>query len=431
MTEIYWFRSDLRINDNPALQLHCGVDRLLCVFFWPRDIPWCNLKGLGRQRERFLIESLEALRAQLAELGQKLLVFRETPAQVLPSLVDEYKVTRIGVARSPGSYERLDEKAVAARVSVPLVVHEGNTLFSEKALQSTKLSLKQFTPFRRSVEPLQASNPAGMAVMPPPPRGLNALPLPAARVRPDPSFGARGGAKAGEARLKVWMHREGAVTSYKETRNQLDGLFYSSFLSPWLANGSLAVSKLAWELDQFEKLHGANDSTRHFYSELLWREFFYRREVEDSSSLFRAKGTARERKLVTFDPRGFARWCAGATDYPLVNALMHQLVESGWMSNRGRQIAASCLVNEMNVDWRFGAAFFEQHLLDYDAASNYGNWQYIAGVGADPRGGRHFDLVKQTRQFDPEGEFTQRWEGYCPKQPEHIVDAADWPLESS
>jgi deoxyribodipyrimidine photo-lyase len=110
---------------------------------------------------------------------------------------------------------------------------------------------------------------------------------------------------------------------------------------------------------------------------------------------------------------------------------MHQLVESGWMSNRGRQIAASCLVNEMNVDWRFGAAFFEQHLLDYDAASNYGNWQYIAGVGADPRGGRHFDLVKQTCQFDPEGEFTQRWEGYCPKQPEHIVDAADWPLESS
>jgi deoxyribodipyrimidine photo-lyase len=103
-------------------------------------------------------------------------------------------------------------------------------------------------------------------------------------------------------------------------------------------------------------------------------------------------------------------------------------VATGWLSNRGRQIAASCLVNELNLDWRYGAAFFEKHLLDYDVASNYGNWQYIAGVGADPRGGRHFNIDKQASLYDPEGEFVQRWQGVCAPQPEFIADAADWPI---
>jgi len=103
-------------------------------------------------------------------------------------------------------------------------------------------------------------------------------------------------------------------------------------------------------------------------------------------------------------------------------------VATGWMSNRGRQIAASCLVNELGLDWRYGAAFFEKHLLDFDVASNYGNWQYLAGVGADPRGGRHFNLEKQAQQHDPQGLFVQKWQGSQPAQPEFVTDAADWPI---
>ena len=107
---------------------------------------------------------------------------------------------------------------------------------------------------------------------------------------------------------------------------------------------------------------------------------------------------------------------------------MKQLNATGFMSNRGRQIAASCLVNELAVDWRYGAAYFEQQLLDYDVASNWGNWQYLAGVGADPRGKRHFDLDKQTRQYDPEGRFINKWQGQIQNLPLDSVDAADWPL---
>jgi deoxyribodipyrimidine photo-lyase len=108
------------------------------------------------------------------------------------------------------------------------------------------------------------------------------------------------------------------------------------------------------------------------------------------------------------------------------------------MSNRGRQIVASCFVNELQLDWRYGAAYFETQLIDYDPAINWGNWQYLAGVGADPRsndnGGRHFDLIKQQQRFDPKGEYIQQWLGSDASV--HInesvidhIDANGWPIE--
>ena len=107
---------------------------------------------------------------------------------------------------------------------------------------------------------------------------------------------------------------------------------------------------------------------------------------------------------------------------------MHQLNQTGYISNRGRQIVASCFVNELQLDWRYGAAYFQQQLIDHDVASNWSNWQYIAGVGADPRGGRHFNLEKQTEQFDPDGKFIHKWHGHVFDKELDSVDAADWPI---
>ena len=108
---------------------------------------------------------------------------------------------------------------------------------------------------------------------------------------------------------------------------------------------------------------------------------------------------------------------------------MRQLNETGYMSNRGRQIAASALINELGLDWRCGAAYFEQQLIDYDPASNWGNWQYIAGVGADPRGGRHFSIEKQTALYDPRGEYIARWRGELGRSYGDAVDQVDWPRQ--
>ena len=110
-----------------------------------------------------------------------------------------------------------------------------------------------------------------------------------------------------------------------------------------------------------------------------------------------------------FDHHNFNNWVNGTTGYPIVDACMRQLKETGFMSNRGRQIVASCFVHELQQDWCYGAAYFEHQLVDFDVASNYGNWQYLAGVGSDPRGHRQFNLVKQAQHYDPDGSFVNAW----------------------
>ena len=106
---------------------------------------------------------------------------------------------------------------------------------------------------------------------------------------------------------------------------------------------------------------------------------------------------------------------------------MHELTHTGYMSNRGRQIVASCCVNELQLDWRYGANFLEKHLIDYDVASNWGNWQSIAGVAPDGKV-KHFDLKKQTALFDPDKKFIRKWRGEGAVLDIDSVDIADWPI---
>jgi deoxyribodipyrimidine photo-lyase len=144
---------------------------------------------------------------------------------------------------------------------------------------------------------------------------------------------------------------------------------------------------------------------------LLWREYYQWYLAKHQAKLFHFSGIQQVPPLSEFNQQKFTRWCEGMTEYPIVNACMRQLKQSGYMSNRGRQLVASCFVHELGLDWRYGAAYFEQQLIDYDVASNWGNWQYLAGVGADPRGHRRFDLAKQTSTYDPQAVFRDKWLG--------------------
>ena len=357
------------------------------------------------------------------------MVLEGSPELVLPDLISRFAITEMSASFTPGYHERRTLEHLQAKLAIPVQVHRGNSLFDRQELPFDLDAMPDvFSPFRRKVEKLNVRAPKSEPEhLPPPPAGqFDAIP-PSAAV-PSPALPLPGGTSAGLRRVRQFIWDTEAITTYKETRNCLDGMDGSSTFSPWIANGNLSVREVAHAIFEFERQRTSNDSTYWLFFELLWREFFYWRAVLDDQQLFKAGGVARKIRNCSFEPRAFARWCAGDTDHPLVNALMRQLVATGWMSNRGRQIAASCLINEMNTDWRFGAAFFEKHLIDYDVGSNYGNWQYIAGVGCDPRGGRHFNIEKQTREYDPDGIFVAKWGGDRPRQPEHIVDAADWPI---
>ena len=432
MHKLYWFRQDLRLNDNPGLLAQANADRLLLVYIWPKNRPWCNVTGMGSQRERFLLESLQALREGLQKLGQDLMVLHGSPELVIPDLVRDYGIDRVATSSAPGYYERKAVEQLRQRLPIPLAIHENGTLFTEQQLPFVLNDLpSQFTPFRRLVDATRFGNPIPRPDTLPCPPAVPYDAIPAAHVRPHTALPVKGGSLAANRRLRQFVFEDQGIARYKETRNCLDALTGSSTLSPWLANGCISPREVATAIHRFEDSHFANESTHWLYFELLWREYFHWRAVHDDVSLFKSGYQHAKLHHCTFEPRSFARWCAGDTEYPLVNAVMRQLVATGWASNRGRQVAASCLVNELQLDWRYGAAFFEKHLIDYDVASNYGNWQYIAGLGADPRGGRHFDLAKQAREHDPAGTFVEKWGGRRPSQPKYVNDPADWPITES
>jgi len=202
MNAIYWFQNDLRLQDHPGLDAHVSAYRLLLVYFWPRNRPWCNQTGLGGQRLRFMAESLQALRGQLHACGQNLMVLEGDPEQHLPQLVRQVSADVVGTSHAAGYYERRTRERVAARLSVPLKVYPGNTLLREHHLPFALDSMPaQFTPFRKLVESLPV--PALVTPPPqlPPPPNIAYPDIIQPSAKADPALPVRGGSAAGRRRL--------------------------------------------------------------------------------------------------------------------------------------------------------------------------------------------------------------------------------------
>ena len=180
-------------------------------------------------------------------------------------------------------------------------------------------------------------------------------------------------------------------------------------MSPWLAVGALSPREVVRQVTLFEEQVEKNESTYWIYFELLWREFFHWLQAKYGEKWFKFGGIQQKVPDTKHNPKVFVDWCNGNTGYPIIDACMKQLKATGYMSNRGRQLVASCFVHELQQDWRYGAAWFENQLLDFDVGSNWGNWLYLAGVGSDPRGHRQFNLDKQTTTYDRDGAFRNKW----------------------
>ncbi|WP_413282723.1 DASH family cryptochrome [Vibrio sp. MA40-2] len=430
---IYWFSNDLCLQDNRSLAaLLTQADQI--AFVYVVDPRWFEAdnyqhKRLGQHRWRLICQSMQQLDSQLRAHGHQLSLFSGHVEQVMISLVKEHQINAVGHCAQIGLYEqRAWQKIQQSLPEVEFVSDWDTTLFSERQLTLSKQHLSSFSKFRKLVEkePLHPFNPTVIS--------LRSLPSPLVlpTTTPDalgtdwkhlPTFSINSSTlkphdesefHGGE--LNVIEHLEGYFQtlhprSYKQTRNALDGWQNSTKMSHFLALGNLSARQLWHQLKQYEVQYGANESTYWIGFELLWRDYFQWSALLLNDQLFRFQGGAERAPSTRYNEERFQQWCEGNTPFSLVNALMTELNQTGYMTNRGRQIAASCLVNELGVDWRFGAAYFQQQLVDHDVASNWGNWQYIAGVGADPRGGRHFNIEKQTLQFDPDGSYRNKWLG--------------------
>ncbi|WP_246225569.1 DASH family cryptochrome [Vibrio agarilyticus] len=460
---LYWFTHDLRLDDNPLL-LECArrVQEMTCLYIHrepeleERHFFVYGSKGLARRQ--FEQQTLFELEQQLGQYDQVLHVLEGDSTTILVRWLQALAIDVVFVSRQVGWYEKQTiAKVKEALPSLQWVMTDTYTVFAEPELpfQLTHLPAS-FSRFQRAVDQLDIP----LDIKP-----LDRLPKPISQFSYDMQFGDfscsspepltngndsmevvqtesvalenvahskqpnwfSGGAQAGLMHLHHYFSTSAPLT-YKLTRNALEGDNVSTHFSPWLANGSLSVKRVLSELLRFESERGENESTYWIGYELLWREYFQWYARKFGSALYRFRGIGERQPLTSFYPMRFKMWVEGTTPYPLVNACMNELAATGFLSNRGRQIVASCLVNELAVDWRYGASYFQSVLVDHDVASNWGNWQYIAGVGADPRGGRHFDIAKQTERYDPQQSYINKWAGDKRLVPLNSVDIVDWPL---
>jgi len=280
--------------------------------------------------------------------------------------------------------------------------------------QSLPFDVKQmpkiFTPFRVEIERtgVRFLNPLEASIITPPLPSQGIIPaqeqvLPTIKSRSI----FRGGETAALAHIAQYFERR-LPDTYKLTRNQLIGLDYSSKFSVWLAQGNCSARVIAKQLDLYERQHGKNDGTYWLWFELLWRDYFRFLPFKYGKKLYSSKGLS-DKPANAFDMEKFHQWSRANTGEKLVDAGMRELNLTGYLSNRMRQIVASYWIYDMKGDWQAGAAWFESQLIDYDVYSNQGNWLYIAGCGTDPRGGRAFNIKKQTEDHDPNGDYQKIW----------------------
>lgn len=424
---LHWFRNDLRVDDHRILgRLPAAAASFLPVYVIdPRSVAPHPLgfRRCGGYRFQFLLESLADLDTRLTDYGHRLHVVMGPAATVIPALVRDHGITAVTTEHLPGTEEQSDEDDVRQALgSVPVHTFVSGSLIHPAALPWPIADVPDvFTTVRRAVDrhvPIEPPIAAPGALPPPPPSWttepdvegwsvLRAHATPVSDVRR--SLDILGGASAGRRRLDAWVHEGRHLGTYRQTRNAMMGADGSSHFSPWLAVGSLSPRTIYDAVRTFERDVVANDSTAWLVVELLWRDFFRLMAWKYGRRLFARRGPRGTDVVWRGAADRYTRWCAGTTGDDLVDACMRELSSTGWMSNRGRQIVACHLSKAWSVDWRHGAAWFEHHLVDYDVASNWGNWAYVAGVGNDPRTDRFFNTRSQASRYDTDGRFRKHW----------------------
>jgi deoxyribodipyrimidine photo-lyase len=358
----------------------------------------------GPHRKRFRQESLHSLQKSLAALNMPLI--REQPEGLVPRLGSSgFRVREVIGPKEPGTEESQEE----ASLKLALKLVDDGGLFTKGTLSFRQSQLPPlFTTFRRLVEPIRSSKPIRVAAQAPVSLISDLFPVETPSPNQRSIMVFSGGEESGQAHLRQYL-ASGAIRTYKATRNGMVEANHSSKLSPWLSLGCLSPQQILRGIEDYESCHGENDSTYWLKFELLWREFFRWVAFQEGRTLFLPQGIQGLAVKWRRESSLLEAWQEGRTGFPLVDANMRELKETGWMSNRGRQIVASFFTKNLGLDWRLGAMWFEEQLLDYDVASNWGNWQYAAGVGNDAREFRLFNLDKQAKDYDPTGTYSHKW----------------------
>jgi len=435
---LVWFRRDLRLSDNPALQaaLDAGHVPVPVYIHAPdEEAPWAP----GAASRAWLRRSLQALDADLRARGSRLVIRRGDSLAEIEKLIAETKAVAL-------HWNRLYEPACIARDTrikqglksrgLAVESHNAALLVEPWTVQTGQGEpYRVFTPFWKNARQRLSSAPvpAAPARLPAPPVDLLSLDAddlglapPKHEPRWDEGFWRHWQpGEAGAAEL-VDAFLEGAAHGYKEQRNYPDRIATSK-LSPHLHFGEVSPRAVVSAVLARPWPAAVQPDVDHFLSELGWREFSHH-------LLFHFPHTAQENLNPRFedfdwadpDERLLEAWRRGRTGVPIVDAGMRELWATGWMHNRVRMVVASFLTKNLRYHWRHGADWFWDTLVDADLANNTQGWQWTAGTGADAAPYfRIFSPVAQAEKFDPAGKYVRRWVPELAKLPDAAL-AAPW-----
>ena len=419
---LVWFRNDLRVDDHNGLKLALNNSNKVVGFycFNPKVFSENKLgfKKTDVFRTKFLIETVDNLKENLKKYNISLIIKIGDPVEELSNVITQHNISNIYLQKE-WTKEEYDEEALLKSKLTNVLFHStyDQLLYHPDDVDNQFIS-DVFTNFRKYCEKkvdvrnltfnsykLNSENLLKENYEVP---SLDQLGFDDFILDNRSAFNFSGGSDSAKKRLDQYLWKSRKINYYKQTRNGLIGLDYSSKFSPWLANGSISAREIYWEIKEYEKDILKNQSTYWLVFELIWRDYFKYISLKYGSKIFKIGGILEKDYEWSDDVRIFKEWTEGRTVEPFVNANMIELNSTGWMSNRGRQNVASFLAKELKIDWRWGASYFESKLIDYDVHSNYGNWMYVSGVGNDPRD-RKFNIKFQAERYDPLNKYQNMW----------------------
>jgi deoxyribodipyrimidine photo-lyase len=422
-TVLFWHRRDLRLSDNVGLvtarQQSPKVIGVFCL-----DPQLLERDDVAPARIAYMLESLRELHTRYEQAGSCLLLFQGNPVDVLPKVARHLHVHAVYWNRDVEPYGRERDRQVAAvfkKDGVAVHARWDQLLHHPKEISTgSGTPYSVYTPFWKNWNAREKASPMpelqDMVGLSPQEmetaQSLGAIAIPTAAELgfswEEPLFLAPG-ERAAQEQLEWFC--EAAIATYDEQRN-FPATAGTSCLSAALKFGTIGI-RTVWAAAATVFEQSRSDETRQniqtWQQELAWREF-YQHALYWFPEL--AEGAYREpfkRFPWVNNEKHFQAWCEGRTGYPIVDAAMRQLNQTGWMHNRCRMIVASFLTKDLIIDWRWGERYFMQTLIDGDLAANNGGWQWSASSGMDPKPLRIFNPASQAQKFDPDGEYIRQW----------------------
>jgi deoxyribodipyrimidine photo-lyase len=436
MTTLLWFRRDLRLADNPALDGAVAIGRPVIPIYICDDADAGEWSPGGASRW-WLHGSLSALSSEIEARGNRLILKNGPAEAVINELISETGATSVYWNRRYEPWAtRRDEKIKTALKGKGIEARSFNAgLLREPWAITTQKGepYKVFTPFWKALR--ASGEPDQLAPLPqriPAPNDfaesedLNSWGL--LPTKPDWAGGLRDAWTPGEdaARSRLHDFTDAAVFDYQDKRN-LPGVSGTSRLSPHLHFGEIGPRQI-WHTVIASALAQTGSpmprGAETYLSEIAWREFSYHLLFHFPELPLKPLRTEFSNFPWANDPDALSAWQRGATGYPIVDAGMRELWTTGWMHNRVRMIVASFLIKDLLIDWQTGENWFWDTLVDADLASNAASWQWVAGCGADAAPYfRIFNPTIQGTKFDPDGSYVRRWVPEVSRLPDRLIHA--------